>query len=75
MSGTVGAMVFTSSGGAPSTGAFYRVSGSYTSMVSGEENQGGKPNIGFDPSRSNELYGNSDTVQPKSFYALMIIKA
>ena len=75
MTGTVGAMVFTSSGGAPSTGAFYRVSGNYTSMMSGEENQGGKPNIGFDPSLSNDLYGNADSIQPSSGYALMIIRA
>ena len=74
MSGTVGAMVFTGSGGAPSSGVFYRISGGYTSMMSGEENQGGKPNIGFDPSLSNELFGKASTIQPSSAYSLMIIK-
>lgn len=56
--------------GSSSTGAFYR------SGRSGKlENQDGNPdpNVYFDASRSNPIYGNSDTVQPQSIKVLYYI--
>lgn len=42
------------------SGAFYKTS----NKNSEKNNASGNPNLGFDASRSNSIYGNSDTVQP-----------
>ena len=50
-------------------GAFYTISGSYGGFVAGGSNF-----TGFNASRSNIIYSHSNTVQPASYQALMIIK-
>lgn len=52
------------------TGAFYRIS--TNNMNSGDYPY--SANIGFDASLSNDIYGNSDTVQPPSFSMIPQIK-
>ena len=42
------------------SGAFYKTSNKYSER----NNANGHPNLGFDASRSNSIYGNSTTVQP-----------
>lgn len=55
------------------TGAFYAYA-----MGSGAAEGGGsssnRPDLGFDASLSNEIYGNSDTVTPLSLSILFCIK-
>ncbi len=50
-------------------GAFYTISGSCGGFVAGGSNF-----TGFNASRSNIIYSHSNTVQPASCQALMIIK-
>ena len=61
---------FTSDDQGPSPiGAFYHVGGSQ-----GDGGEGGGWRVGFDASRSNSIYGNSDTVQPPAITLLPCIK-
>ena len=61
-------------GGYPPSGAFYQMrSGSAQDKDSKQHNIGGI--IGFDASRSNPIYGKSDTVQIPSIIVLYIIRA
>ena len=58
-------------GGVSPDGAFYKVSGGRCPTTGWAERDA----IYFDASRSNAIYGNSDTVQPKSLRVLYIVKA
>lgn len=61
---------FTSDDQGPNpTGAFYRVAGSQ-----GDGGEGGGRLVGFNASRSNSIYGNSNTVQPPAITLLPCIK-
>lgn len=55
------------------SGAMFEKSSKYTN----DSNAGGTQakEIGFDASRSNKIYGNSDTVQPPSIVGMWLVKA
>lgn len=55
------------------SGAMFEKSSKYTN----DSNTGGAQakEIGFDASRSNKIYGNSDTVQPSSIVGMWLVKA
>lgn len=49
------------------TGAFYlNANNSFAGTTGGSDYSNGRPGFGFDASRSNAIYGRSDTVQPES---------
>lgn len=48
---------------------------SKTSMANGSDNYNTPTGFGFDASKSNAIYGNSDTVQPPALTMVYIIKA
>ena len=58
-------------GGSSPDGAFYKVSGGRCPTTGWAE----RDTIYFDASRSNAIYGNSDTVQPPALTMVYIIKA
>lgn len=58
------------------SGAFYGYTDAepYASSTTTHEGILGDANSGFDASLSNNLYGNSETVQPKSTTTIYVIK-
>ncbi len=56
-------------------GAFYLMESSHGSDFNSNNQASARNALGFDASRSNPIYGNSDTVQPKSITYLPIIRA
>lgn len=54
-------------------GAFYDLTD--TAGVDGDSQSPQSPLLGFDASKSNAIYGNSDTVQPESIVGLWLVKA
>jgi hypothetical protein len=54
------------------SGAFYTVADKGASL--GTDATTGRYEVGFDASRSNSIYGNSATVQPKSLNLSILIK-
>lgn len=58
------------------TGAFYlNANNSFTGTTGGSDYSNGRPGFGFDASRSNAIYGRSDTVQPESHEWIMCVVA
>ena len=55
------------------TGALYKTANGSTST--GGSDSGSAIQINFDASRSNDIYGNSDTVQPESIVGIWLVKA
>lgn len=71
--GDTGINVGTNTSSTPSSGAFYHKTTTLTHMVGGGYNT--TPAILFDASRSNTIYGASDTVQPESHEWVMCVVA
>lgn len=59
--------------GNSTSGAFYSLS--TTHGVDGDSQSPQKPDTGFSASRSNSIYGKSNTVQPSSVVGIWIVKA
>jgi hypothetical protein len=55
-------------------GPFYQISSHYTNNAGDGGTGSNLVQIGFDASRSNPIYGNSETVQPEAITQLPIIK-
>lgn len=71
--GDTGINVGSDSSYTPSSGAFYHKTTTLTHMVGGGYNT--TPAILFDASRSNTIYGASDTIQPESHEWVMCVVA
>lgn len=73
---TAGTSYFYGRGSGQAWGAFRYESTANTSQVAIESApNNGKVDLSFDASRSNPIYGNSDTVQPKSIVGMWLVKA
>jgi hypothetical protein len=71
--GDTGINVGSTPSSTPSSGAFYHNTTTLTHMVGGDYNI--TPAILFDASRSNTIYGASDTIQPESHEWVMCVVA
>ena len=60
--------------GGTCSGAFYRLSYGTAGAEAGDYRQNAKTGIGIDASKSNAIYGNSETVQPPALTLLPCIK-